>query len=344
MNAVPASLPPSGLPWFRLSRGAFDAGLLLALVALPLLAPGWQVDLVLKVLVLALFAVSLELLVGHTGLVSLGHAAFFGIGAYVPALLASDSEPGSLLLLGGAAMLAAAGYALAVGLLTLRSQGIYFIMVTLAFGQMAYHVAHDTKLAGGTDGIYLYLRPLLAVGSATLVDTEDRVQLYWLVLGTLVAAIGCLNLVLHSRFGRALAGVRVNETRMRATGYATYPYKVAIFVLAAVLAALAGFFQTVKDGFVSPESLSWHQSGAVLVMCILGGLGSLRGAVLGAVAFVGLQELFQSEALFGDFARHWQLGFGLAIIVCVALMPRGLVHLVGDAVKRLGRASDGGQP
>jgi len=341
MNTLSPTAPPPGLPWFKLGRGAFDALLLLALVALPLLAPGWQIDLVLKVLILALFAVSLELLVGHSGLVSLGHAAFFGIGAYAPALLAPEGAAGALLPLLGGAMLAAGVYAVAVGLLTLRSHGIYFIMVTLAFAQMAYHVAHDTNLAGGTDGIYLYFRPLLEVAGVTLVDTEDRPQLYWLVLAALVATIVFLNLVLHSRFGRALAGVRVNETRMRATGYATYPYKVAIFVLAAVLAALAGFFQTVKDGFVSPESLSWHQSGAVLVMCILGGLGSLRGAVLGAVAFVTLQELFQSEALFGDFARHWQLGFGLAIIGCVALMPRGLVHLAGDVVNRLARRAPG---
>ena len=131
-------------------------------------------------------------------------------------------------------------------------------------------------------------------------------------------------LVKRSRFGHALAGIRANEQRMRAAGYSTYPYKLAAFVLAGTLAGVAGFLQAVKDGFVNPEMLAWHQSGAVLLMVILGGIGSLRGAVIGAFLFVLLKELFQSEALFGGFARHWQLPLGLTIIACVALMPNGV--------------------
>jgi branched-chain amino acid transport system permease protein len=131
-------------------------------------------------------------------------------------------------------------------------------------------------------------------------------------------------LLLRSRFGRALAGIKANEQRMRAAGFATYPYKLAAFVLSAMLAGLAGFLYALKDGFVNPEILSWHQSGAVLLMIILGGLGHL----LGALAFTLLQEFYQSEALFGAFAKHWQLSLGLTIIAFVALLPHGLIGLL----------------
>ena len=153
---------------------------------------------------------------------------------------------------------------------------------------------------------------------------------------------GFLALLLRSRFGRALAGISVNEQRMRATGFSTYPYKLAAFVLSGAIAGLAGFLFAVKDGFVNPELLSWHLSGAVLIMIILGGIGHLRGAVLGAFAFALLQEFFKSEAIFGGFAKHWLLGLGLAIIVCVALLPRGLIgvadRMLTRAVRRARRA------
>jgi branched-chain amino acid transport system permease protein len=147
-----------------------------------------------------------------------------------------------------------------------------------------------------------------------------------------VVVFGFLALLLRSRFGRALAGIKANEVRMRATGFSTYPYKLAAFAISGAIAGLSGFLFAVKDGFVNPELLSWHLSGAVLIMIILGGLGHLRGAVIGAFAFALLQEFFKSEAVFGSFAKHWLLGMGLAIIVCVALLPRGLIG-VADRLK-----------
>ena len=138
-----------------------------------------------------------------------------------------------------------------------------------------------------------------------------------------------LALLARSRFGHALTGIRVNEQRMRAAGFATYPYKLAAFVIAGALAGLAGFLLAVKDGAVNPELLSWHESGAVLLMIILGGIGSLRGAVLGAVAFTLLREFFQSAALLGSVADHWQLTLGLTIIAFVAWLPKGLIGLMG---------------
>ena len=313
------------------SKAAFVAACFAALALLPLLTGSYGVDLVTKIMVYAIFALSLELLVGATGLVCFGQAAFFGIGAYAAVLLSPASEAAGLWWLLPVSIVAAAMYALAVGALSLRTKGVYFIMVTLAFAQMAYYVVHDTPLGGGTDGIYLYVKP--ALGS--LIDLDSSLTLYFFTLACLVAAFAFLAVLLRSRFGRALAGIRVNEQRMRATGFSTYPYKLAAFTLSGGIAGLAGFLFAVKDGFVNPELMSWHLSGAVLIMIILGGLGHLRGALIGAFAFALLQEFFKSEAIFGAFARHWHLGLGLTIIASVALLPRGLVGLPGQWRERL---------
>jgi branched-chain amino acid transport system permease protein len=298
----------------------------IAIAALPLVLSPYGQDVVVRIAIYAIFALSLELLVGATGLVSLGHAAFLGIGAYVTVLASGDSGA-SLALLVPLAMAAAAVYAIVVGALSLRTRGVYFIMVTLAFAQMAYFVVHDTKAAGGSDGIFLYVKPVLAVGGRTLLDLGQRVPFYYTVLAALVATYAFIALLLGSRFGHALAGIRVNEQRMRAAGFSTTPYKLAAFTLAGALAGLAGLLLAVKDGAVNPELLSWHESGAVLLMLIFGGIGSLRGAVLGATCFTLLKELFQSEALLGPLAAHWQLTLGLTIIAFVAALPRGLIGL-----------------
>ncbi|HEY2560941.1 MAG TPA: branched-chain amino acid ABC transporter permease [Caldimonas sp.] len=302
---------------------------------MPFVVSPYAQDLVVRIAVYAIFALSLELLVGATGLVSLGHAAFLGIGAYVT-VLASGESGASLALLVPLAAGAATAYAIVVGALSLRTRGVYFIMVTLAFAQMAYFVFHDTKAGGGSDGIFLYVKPTLAVGGTTLVDLGAQTTLYYAVLVTLAATYAFIAMLLRSRFGHALAGIRVNEPRMRAAGFPTTPYKLAAFVVAGGLAGLAGFLLAVKDGAVNPELLSWHESGAVLLMLIFGGIGSLRGAVLGAIAFTLLKELFQSEALFGPVAQHWQLTLGLAIIAFVAALPRGLIGL-GAQVRALAR-------
>jgi branched-chain amino acid transport system permease protein len=302
------------LPWIAL----------MLLAALPAVLTPYTSDLVVKIVIFSVFALSLELLVGMTGLVSLGHAAFFGLGAYVTVLAAPESDPGNLPLLALAAVAAAAAYALFVGALSLRTKGIYFIMVTLAFAQMAYFVFHDTKVGGGSDGIYLNARPALGP-----LDGGHKLHFYYLALGALVFTYGLLALLRRSRFGHALAGIRANEQRMRAAGFATYGYKLAAFVIAGALAGLAGFLLAVKDGFVNPELLSWHESGAVLLMIILGGIGHLRGAVIGAAAFVLLKELYATPAFVGSFlADHWQLTLGFTIIAFVALLPRGLIGLL----------------
>ena len=325
-------------------KAAFVLVAFVSLALYPLAAGSFGIDLVTKIMVFAIFALSLELLVGGTGLVCFGHAAFFGIGAYATVLLSPQDGAASLWWLLPAATVAAALYALVVGALSLRTKGVYFIMVTLAFAQMAYYVVHDTPLGGGTDGIYLSAKPGLGV-----IDLNQPLQLYFFIWFWLLAVFGALAVLLRSRFGRALAGIRVNEQRMRATGFSTYPYKLAAFTLSGGIAGLAGFLFAVKDGFVNPELMSWHLSGAVLIMIILGGLGHLRGALIGAFAFALLQEFFKSEAIFGSFAKHWSLGLGITIILSVALLPKGLVGLPGQWRDRLlgrgaraGRAAGGG--
>ncbi len=304
--------------------------ILALLAAFPLVTTGFYMGFTTKVMIMAIFALSLELLVGTTGLVSLGHAAFLGIAAYATLLLSPQYAAANFFFLLPAAIACAAAYAFVVGALCLRTRGVYFIMVTLAFAQMAYYVFHDTPLGGGTDGIYLNVKPAVAVFGVTLVDIGKPLVFYYFVVLCLAGVFVFLAVLLRSRFGRTLAGIKSNEQRMRAAGFATFPYKLAAFTLAGALAGLAGFLIAAKDGFVNPELLSWHESGAVLLMLILGGIGRLGGAVLGAFAFALLQLFFQWDAVFGDFAKHWQLLLGSTIIASVALMPNGLIGLPGQ--------------
>jgi branched-chain amino acid transport system permease protein len=203
-------------------------------------------------------------------------------------------------------------------------------MVTLAFAQMAYFVFHDTKLGGGSDGIYLNVKPALD----GVIDLKSGRQSFWFGLAMLACTYGFLAALRRSRFGHALLGIRHNEQRMRAAGFRTYGYKLAAFVIAGALAGLAGFLVAARDGYVNPEMLAWQESGTVLLMVILGGLGHLRGAVIGAVAFTLLKELLSSQGLVGPAADHWQLTLGLAIIVLVATMPHGLIGLPAQFRRR----------
>jgi branched-chain amino acid transport system permease protein len=200
-------------------------------------------------------------------------------------------------------------------------------MVTLAFAQLVYYLFHDTALGQGSDGTYLAGAPRLSIAGWAPVDLTHPVPFYYVALAALVGVFVFLSVLARSRFGRALAGIRVNEQRMRAAGFSTYPYKIAACVIAAMLAGLAGFLKASKDRYVTPEMASWHESGAALVMIILGGIGRLRGAVIGAFAFVLLQELYRSDAVFGGFAQRWQLLLGLTIVASVILLPEGLAGL-----------------
>jgi branched-chain amino acid transport system permease protein len=301
--------------------------LVCAVALLPLVASDYYTGLAVKVMIYALFALSLQLLVGGTGLVSFGHAAFFGIGAYAVTLLSPESGAGNFFFLLPSAIVAAMIFAAITGILCLRTKGIYFIMVTLAFAQMAYYVFHDTKLGGGSDGIYMYFRPEWRIGDFVVLDISKPYPFYLFTLACLLLGWGFLALLMRSRFGAALTGIRVNEQLMRAAGFSTLSYKLVAYIIAGAMGGVAGVLFAAKDGYVNPELLAWEQSGVVLLMVILGGIGPLWGAIIGAAALTLLEEVFQSQALFGDFATHWHLPFGLAIIALVAVMPKGLAGL-----------------
>lgn len=294
---------------------------LAALALFPLAGSTFYTELVTKVMVLGIFALSLDLLVGYTGLVSFGHAAFFGIGAYALGLLTPKYEAASLWLTLPAAVLAAGLAALVVGVFVVRVKGVYFIMATLAFAQMFYFVFHDTKFGRGSDGISMNFKPTAAIGGFVPVDLSNAMHVYYFVLVWMIAVFIFLRVVLRSPFGRAVRGIRSNEERMRSLGFPVYRYKLASFTLAGALAGLAGYLSALQFGFVNPELLSWHQSGNVLLMLILGGIGSLYGAVIGAFAFVALTEIFQA------LTNHWQLLLGTAIVLLVIFLPGGLASV-----------------
>lgn len=302
------------------------------LAVVPLTGADFYTELIAKTLVLAIFAMSLDLLVGFTGLVSFGHAAYFGVAAYAVALLSPKYEAASLWLALPEAVGLAALAALVVGVFVLRTKGIYFIMVTLAFAQLFFFLFHDTALGGGSDGIYLNVKPSAEIFGFTPFDLDNGKHLYWFILAMLVGVYAFLGRLLQSPFGRVLVGIKSNEHRMQSLGYKTFRYKLAAFALAGGLGGLAGFLYTVVFGFVTPELLSWHQSGNVLLMVILGGMGNLVGAVAGAFAFVAMQEVF------GAWTKHWQLVMGGVIVAAVLFLPGGLAAIPG----RIKRAVNGG--
>ncbi len=301
----------------------------LALALLPLVAEKYYIQLFTKMMLMAIFAMSLDLLVGYTGLVSLGHAAFFGLAGYVLAFAAPQYQAANLWLSLPLAMAGSGLLALCIGALVLRTSGIYFIMVTLAFAQMVFFVFHDTKIAGGADGIYVYAKPVAAIAGWEPFSLENHTHFYFMVLVLLVLVYALLRMLLASLFGRVIVGIRVNEQRMRSLGYRTFRYKLACFVIAGALAGMAGYFAAAQFGFVSPDILGWHQSGGVLMMVILGGMGTLNGAILGAFAMMLLELGFQGLPVAGgvDIGKHWQLLMGGFIVCAVLLLPHGLLGL-----------------
>ena len=292
------------------------------LFAFPLIGDRFYIQFVSKILIMTIFAGSLNLLVGYTGLISLGHAAFFGIAGYILALYSPDTQAAGLLSslllsVGGAALLA-----LLIGWLVLRTSGIFFIMATLAFAEMLFYLFHDTLIAGGSDGIYINQRPVLMIAGWQPFDLANVFHFYYLVLFFAAAAIACIYTVLRSPFGKVIVGIRVNEQRMRALGFNTYRYKLVCFVIAGALAGLAGYLSASQFGVVNPEMLGWHLSGSVLMMVILGGMGTLIGPVLGAFSLMMLEESFQS------ITKHWQLLTGGVIVLVALYLPRGIAGLL----------------
>lgn len=308
----------------RAGHAALALGAVL-IAALPWFASQYYIGFMATTLVAALFALSLHLLVGAAGMVSLGHAAFFGIGAYAVWFAAPGA---SVLATMPASALLAGTVALAVGALALRTRGFFFLMTTLAFGQMLFFVFHDTALGGGADGVFITRPALGAFGVVLEVSRRERpAVLLWLNLGVLAAVYTGLALLMRTLFGRALLGIRANENRMSALGLPSYRYKLAAFGLAGALAGLAGHQWAMTEAFVSPELLGWHRSAIALLAIVLGGATTLHGPIPGAIAFAVLGEAA------GLITERQHLVEGAVILLVVLLLPRGLAGLAGRAAR-----------
>jgi len=310
-----------------------------ALAAFPSVGSDFYVQMVARMMILAIFAMSLDLLQGVTGLVSLGHAAYFGLAGYALAFLTPAGEPVSLWWTLPAAVGVSALAALVIGFFVVRTHGIYFIMVTMAFAQMVFYVFFDNKALGGSDGLYINFKPDAALGSWLPFDLEKKQTFYYFTLVLMLAVYVFLRRLLWSPFGRALSGIRINEHRMRAMGFGTFGYKLAAFTLAGALAGLAGYLWGAQSGYVNPELMGFHLSAHAIMMVILGGMGNFAGAVVGAFAFETLLDLFKDLPTLGQFkmGKHWQLWMGLFIVALVVFAPRGLLGLVQSLNQRLSK-------
>jgi len=308
------------------------------LAALPLFAEKFYVQLFAKIMIMAILAMSLDLLLGYTGLVSFGHAAFFGAAGYALALIAPQSGPANFWTSFPLSVAASALLALAIGFLVVRTRGVYFIMVTLAFAQMLFFLFFDTKIAGGSDGIYIDVRPSARIGGWEPFSLDNFVHVYYVALGALALVYLLLRVLLRSPFGRVLAGIRVNEHRMLSLGYPTFRYKLACFVISGAIAGIAGYLSAVQFGVVNPEMLGWQLSASVMMMVILGGMGTLIGPAIGAALWMLLELGFQSLPQAGgvELGKHWQLFMGGFIVLATLLLPNG----VGGAFRRLRTPDD----
>jgi len=297
---------------------------LAALALLPLSGSEFYVSQFTRILIYAIFAMSLDLLIGYTGLVSLGHAAFFGFAAYTAALLADKLGVGNVFIALPASLLVAAVASAVIGALSLRASGVYFIMVTLAFAQMLYFVVNENDFFGGTNGILVFVELKARLGDLVVLDLGKPLQRYYFTLAAAALVLYGLHRLVRSPFGRVIQGIRSNERRMRALGYPVGRYKLLCFVIAGTVGGLAGYLYFALTGFVDPTLVDWLQSAQLLVVVILGGLGTLVGPALGALVFT----LFVDVA--AGLTEHWRLYLGL-VVIAVTLYARG--GLVGVAAE-----------
>ncbi|WP_039784234.1 branched-chain amino acid ABC transporter permease [Herbaspirillum huttiense] len=303
--------------------------LLVLAVLLPLLAQAsgmeYYIGVVTRILIFAMVAASLNFILGYGGMVSFGHAVFFGLGAYVTAI-ASFHGVTSAWLIWLLAALVTGLVGLVIGVIALRTRAVYFIMITMALAQLFYYFFVGFRYYGGDDGLQVTARPLLGFG----LDMSGDNAFYWVVLAWLVASFVLLQRLLASRFGLALNAIRQNERRAQAIGYPALRYKLAAFVIAAVIAGLAGSLIGMSNLFASPKLLHWSQSGILLVMVALGGVGYFYGGLFGAAAFLLLEEVLSTHF------EYWQIYVGLILLLVVMVAPRGVSSLatIGKTLKQ----------
>jgi branched-chain amino acid transport system permease protein len=313
----------------RASADTIVPALLFVLLALiPLVAGGetYVLDRFVRIMAFAVAAIGLDLIVGYGALISFGHAAFMGLGAYAVGILAAHGIHEAAIALpvaiGGAAL-----FALVTGFVALRTRGVYFIMITLAFSQMAFFTASSLAPYGGDDGLTIRMRD--TVFGYPLLD--DRQLLYYVAFACLLLSYLLCRAIVGSRFGRVFRGARENPDRMAAIGFATYRFRLGAYVISGALGGLAGFLLAGVTDFVSPAYMSWQRSGDLLIMVIFGGVGRLYGAVIGAIIYL------LAEDKLAEYTEHWRLIFGPLLVAVAAFAPGGVI---GIARKLVGRARD----
>jgi branched-chain amino acid transport system permease protein len=304
---------------------AAGLGLLVLPIVLVSVGQEFYLGLLTRVMIYALAATSLNLILGYGGMVSFGHAAFLGIGGYAVAIAAQHGI-GNAWVAWPIALGAVALFATVIGAVSLRTQGVHFLMITLALAQMVYYVFVSLRGYGGDDGLSMSRRSTF--GWEAWWPTRGDAGFYYLVLALLALALLFVHRLIQSRFGRVLVGVRENEARMSTIGFPVYRYKLVAFVIAAMLCGLAGVLNVELNRFVSPSVMHWSQSGMLMVMVIVGGLGRPWAGVVGAAVFLGLEEVLS------HYTERWQLPMGLLLLALVLARVAGW-RLPGDATKEL---------
>ncbi len=306
---------------FRPRELAIPAAVFVIFAAIPFvteaIGEGYLASLAIRIMIMAIAALGLDLILGYGALVSFGHAAFVGIGAYAIGIAGSHGLTEGLATF-PLAILAAGLFALVTGAISLRTRGVYFIMITLAFGQMAYFTAISLSGYGGDDGLTVWSRSAFFGASVF----EDGNTFYFAVLGCLTVVFLLCRAIVASRFGRVLQGARQSRSRVQAIGFNPYAYQLVAYVIAGMIAGLAGALLANHTEFVSPAYMSWHRSGELIVMVVLGGMGSLTGAVIGAAAYLGLEEWLS------NYTEHWRLIFGPLLVLIVLYGRGGLLSLL----------------
>ena len=303
-------------------RGIAIAIMLLLLALLPVYSHAtgniFALTLFTRILIYALAAASLNLIMGFGGMMSFGHAAYLGIGGYAVGILAHEGIASGFIQW-PVAIAVSALFALVIGALSLRTRGVYFIMITMAFAQMAYYIAAGMARYGGDDGLTIYKRS----DFAGLINLSDKVQFYYLCFVLLLVAIYLIYRIVNSRFGMVVQGARSNEKRMQAIGFPTYRYQLTCFVIAGTLCGIAGALLANNTDFVSPAIMYWTRSGDLMVMVILGGMGSLFGPVFGAIVLLVLEELLS------QFTEYWQIILGPMLLLIVLFARGGIDGMLG---------------
>lgn len=324
------------------TRNVFVVALLAMLVLLPVYTAATDntfiMTLFTRIVILAIAAVSLNLIMGFGGMVSFGHAAYLGIGGYVVGILAREGINAGLVQW-PLALLLSGLFALGVGALSLRTRGVYFIMITLAFAQVAYYIANALDRYGGDDGLTIQTRSQFG----GLMNLSNRTFFYYLCLALLLATVYLVWRMVNSRFGLVIQGARSNDRRMRAIGFPTFRYKLICFVIAGVLCGLSGVLLANHTNFISPALMHWTRSGDLIVMAVLGGMGTVFGPVIGAIALLVLEETLPRMIGLGSYLvtghevaaarEYWQLILG-PMLLLVVLFARGGIDGILAGLRR----------